>query len=155
MIPRLKTIPIVKNLIVASTWSFIPTVISYYYVTDDHQLLLFIFSFIFIKLMINSILFDLRDVEGDRTAGVKTLPVLLGVNATYHLLLGLNGIMFPWIVIAWLLGYFHKHMLVLTFSAIYGVGYTVYLHKKKMRILFDLLVDCEWIPLTLALALVG
>ena len=152
-IPRLKTIPIVKNLIIASTWSFIPTVISYYYVTDNY-LLLFVFSFIFIKAMINPTLFDLRDVEGDRTAGVKTLPVLLGVNATYHLLLALDGLVFPWIVVAWLLGYFHPYVLALTFSAIYGVGYTVYLHKKKMRILFDLLVDGEWIPLTLVLALV-
>jgi 4-hydroxybenzoate polyprenyltransferase len=40
-------------------------------------------------LMFNMVLCDLRDMEGDRAAGTKSLPVLLGGNWTQGLLWGL------------------------------------------------------------------
>jgi 4-hydroxybenzoate polyprenyltransferase len=39
-----------------------------------------VFSWCFIILSINSISFDLRDIQGDRRNGTRTLPVLLGAN---------------------------------------------------------------------------
>jgi len=41
-------------------------------------------------------LLDVRDIEGDQKAGVRTIPVSLGVNKTRNLLLLLNSTLVPW-----------------------------------------------------------
>ena len=55
---------------------------------------LLIFCFIFTKIMINSILFDVRDVEGDGASGVRTLPVVLGVGLVRRGLFLLNVMLY-------------------------------------------------------------
>ena len=40
-------------------------------------------------LLFNMILCDLRDIDGDRTLGIRSLPVLLGKTRTRHLLVAL------------------------------------------------------------------
>lgn len=64
------------------------------------------------KLFINSTIFDIKDVEGDLAAGIRTLPVVMGVKKLTYLLLSLcivqhalliaammGGILVPFIVL--------------------------------------------------------
>jgi len=58
-------------------------------------------------LMFNMVLCDLRDIEGDRAAGTKSLPVLLGGGGTQGLLWGLIAagalcaVVHDWPILAW------------------------------------------------------
>lgn len=150
--PRLKNVPVVKNVVLVSTWTLIATAIpSYSSNIQDTLHLLIISYFLFIKLLVNSILFDLRDIQGDSAAGVRTLPVILGRETTHRLLLLLNSTLVPWLMICRLLNYFLPHLPTLAFSIVYGFWYIKYFNKKRARILFDLIVDGEWIPFTVFL----
>lgn len=80
---RLKEIPVMKNLVVGGSWSMIlvllPVVTTGAPVTLETCLcLLFFFTYAFIA----SSLPDMRDREGDALAGVRTIPVLIGVQRT-------------------------------------------------------------------------
>ncbi|MGD9936001.1 MAG: UbiA family prenyltransferase [Methanoregulaceae archaeon] len=80
---RLKEIPVMKNLVVGGSWSLIlvllPVVANGAPVTLETCLsLLFFFTYAFIA----SSLPDMRDREGDALAGVRTIPVLIGVQRT-------------------------------------------------------------------------
>jgi 4-hydroxybenzoate polyprenyltransferase len=146
--PRLKNIPVLKNVVLVSTWTLMATSIPSYSNIQDSFHLIIISYFLFIKLLINSILFDLRDIKGDSEAGVRTIPVILGRETTHRLLLLLNSTLVPWLMISGLLNYFLPHLPALVFSVIYGFWYIKYFNKKRARILFDIIVDGEWIPFT-------
>ena len=60
---------------------FIPTIYLWAW------LALMVFFWIFLILTINALVFDYRDIAGDRLAGTKTIPVLLGHRRTRGLLL--------------------------------------------------------------------
>lgn len=50
-----------------------------------------VFFWVFLVLTINSLIFDYRDIIGDRVAGTKTIPTLLGHQGTRGLLILLAG----------------------------------------------------------------
>jgi 4-hydroxybenzoate polyprenyltransferase len=41
-----------------------------------------VFAFLFISVFVNSVICDIRDIEGDGLHGVRTIPVMLGVECT-------------------------------------------------------------------------
>ncbi|MDW7728243.1 MAG: UbiA family prenyltransferase, partial [Candidatus Methanoperedens sp.] len=72
---RLKEIPFVKNLVVAFAWASTPALLPVYSSSYSESVAtLVVIIFFFTLVFINSILFDLRDVEGDAASGVKTIP---------------------------------------------------------------------------------
>ncbi|MGD0396453.1 MAG: UbiA family prenyltransferase [Nitrososphaerales archaeon] len=82
---RLKEGLFVKNLTVSLGWSLIPILVGLYYV----QLSLAVFAFcpfIFLRLMVNTIFFDVRDVKADAAYGIRTIPVSLGTVASLKLM---------------------------------------------------------------------
>ena len=89
---RLKEIPVMKNLVVGASWSLIlvllPCMAAHAPLTADTGIsLLFFFTYAFIA----SSLPDMRDREGDALAGVRTIPVLIGVPRTRQVLGCING----------------------------------------------------------------
>jgi len=60
---------------------------------------------IFFFVFIGSVIPDIRDIKGDREAGVVTLPVIYGVGKTVYLLLAINTIATVVFYIATFLGY--------------------------------------------------
>jgi len=144
---RLKDIPALKNISIAVSWAvvgtFLPLAVSFEFLT----LVALIFYFVFIKCFINTVLFDIRDIEGDSANGVRTIPVIFGVNKTKNLLLVLNSTLIAWIMISYSQGFFHQYLFVLMFSIFYGYWYIAYFCRKDIKIgkSLDLLVDGEWI----------
>jgi 4-hydroxybenzoate polyprenyltransferase len=62
-----------------------------------------VFFWIFLILTINALVFDYRDIAGDRVTGTKTIPLLLGQRGTRGLLVLLAGAaVFLSIALCWL-----------------------------------------------------
>jgi 4-hydroxybenzoate polyprenyltransferase len=148
---RLKDVMGIKNIVVALSWgvigTFLPLAISF----RDFIVILLIFYFFFTKLFINTVLFDIRDIEGDRMSGVRTIPVVFGRQKTKNLLLILNSTLILWLAISYLSGFFHQYLLVLIFAVAYGYWYISHFCREGLKIgkLLDLLVDGEWIPIVI------
>ncbi len=150
---RFKNILGVKNVVVAATWAFVATSLpnfSVFFVSRKTSLTLLtsVFYFIFIKLFINTVIFDVRDVEGDSAAGLRTLPLVLGINGARKLLYLVNMSLFPWLLVSWFyLSFSWMHLLVLIFSIFYGFLYIHFFVKEvpPQRIFFDLFIDGEWL----------
>ena len=143
-IPRLKDIFLVKSFIVAFSWAvcaaFLPALQLY-----DPAKLCFIFPFFFIKVFINTVLFDVRDVEGDTLNSVKTIPVVMGIKRTRQALLIIQSLLVVWLVL--FSDLFSKYYIILIVSMIYGYLYILYFCNKNDHgnMSWDVLVDGEWI----------
>ncbi len=145
-IPRLKDITGVKNLTIALSWAVGSTFLPLIYLSNKNNvLIILIFYFFFLKSYINSIIFDVRDIEGDRMSGVRTIPVSLGRDKTKILLLILNSTLLLWLLV--FRDYFMKYFYVLFFSIAYGYWYIMYFCgvRTKPGKSRDLLVDGEFI----------
>ncbi len=145
-IPRLKDITGVKNLTIAMSWAFGSTFFPLIYLANKKFVLtILVFYFFFLKSYINSIIFDIRDMEGDRMNGVRTIPVSMGREKTKLLLLILNSTLLLWLVIFW--EYFRNYFYVLFFSITYGYMYIMYFCEAEAKSgkSLDLLVDGEFI----------
>lgn len=82
-----KKIPAFKNVFTAMIWAsgsaFFPL---FYYSLDINLSFIIMFFLIFLRVMINVIFFDLKDINNDTTDGIKTLPVILGKKSTINIL---------------------------------------------------------------------
>jgi 4-hydroxybenzoate polyprenyltransferase len=89
---RLKDLPGMKCFFVPA---FIATILVIWPILQTGKRLswldLIIFTWCFLVLGINSLVFDLRDVAGDRLHGTPTIPARLGVRLTNLLLLTLGA----------------------------------------------------------------
>lgn len=155
-LPRLKDITGVKNILIAVAWgatvSLLPTTI----MDADLDLTRLLMLFFMGKSMVNTIIFDARDVEGDREAGVRTIPVVLGTRRTRWMLLLVNTGLLPWLC------YWAQHhtvipVAVVAISIAYGyMTIQLYCGRRARHESLDLIVDGEWAVLAvLALLLVS
>jgi len=78
---RLKNLFIIKNLSSGAGWSLgllvFPMLRAH---TQPDGLFLTAFVYMFAMVMTYEIMWDIRDVDGDTRAGIRTLPVVLGIN---------------------------------------------------------------------------
>jgi len=144
-IPRLKDIFLVKSLSVASSWAVCAAFLPALYLSGNFIKLGFIFPFFFIKMFINTVLFDVRDVKGDALNGVKTIPVVIGIKKTRQFLFILQSLLLVLIVL--FSNLFSKYYVILIISMIYGYLYITYFcdENNHNEVLRDVLVDGEWI----------
>jgi 4-hydroxybenzoate polyprenyltransferase len=82
---RLKDALLVKNVAISFGWALIPVLVGLYFFAVP--LLLYAMGvIIFLRLLVNTILFDVRDVEGDKMFGVRTVPTVYGQGKAYTLM---------------------------------------------------------------------
>lgn len=84
-------------------------------------------AFFFLRTCIGVEVFNVRDVEGDRREGVRTLPVVLGVRWTQYVLGTLNVCSLALLVGAVLVGVLAPVVIVLTPAIAYSLGITALL----------------------------
>lgn len=150
---RLKEIPLGKNLTVTCAWAVTHALLPVVLVGSVIGPMtwatgLFFFALVFV----NTVVFDMRDVEGDATAGVKTVPVLLGIGRTQLLLVAIDLVMgsvvlaisiplAPW----WQSG-------ILMLGTVYGFGYISSFQRIDFgNLLCDLVADGQFIGIGIAL----
>jgi 4-hydroxybenzoate polyprenyltransferase len=93
----------------------------------DKSILAFPFSLVLGIIIFHTIVANIRDIkdfEGDRVEGIKTLPVLLGLNKSKKMIAG--SICFFYLLIPW---YFHISFLII--PAIVAVILSWYFITKK------------------------
>jgi 4-hydroxybenzoate polyprenyltransferase len=135
--PRLKDIPVVKNLVVAISWALVTTLLPAMQAPRiTGTIVAFVLYFMLAKVFINAALYDVRDVKGDREMGVKTMPVLLGSRRTTIILLALNSTLLP--------GLMQIGSMLALIMVLYGYIYILYFAERRSPITLDLLVDGQW-----------
>ncbi len=79
---RLREIPMLKIFLIAFVWSgstiFLPVIQHGNTIEWQHTLMMLTERFIFVFAI--TIPFDIRDVAVDKTSGIKTIPILIGVR---------------------------------------------------------------------------
>lgn len=147
-LPRLKDIFVAKNLAVTIGLVSSTSLLAYIYFQNSYIILFWVY-FLFIKLFINTVIFDVRDVSGDKKVGIKTIPAVLGIRKTKNLLILLNSLLIPWIGISLYFNLFVPALPLLIFCIFYGYWYIFHFcnSEKKFSLSYDLLVDGEWMTL--------
>lgn len=144
---RLKEIPFVKNLVVAFAWALTPALLPVYSNSSNAAVAtLVVVIFFFTLVFINSVIFDLRDTEGDASSGVKTIPVVFGVQRTINFLVCLNilfGLMDLLLCSAYLSP---KFTYLLAVGMIYAIFYIFSFGKvKRTNLLCDAVADGQFL----------
>jgi 4-hydroxybenzoate polyprenyltransferase len=90
---RLKEVLVVKNVVVAGTLAATPTLLVLAEAPGAARApLAATAAFLFGRWWVNTVTFDLRDEQGDRAGGIRTLPVVLGRARTLRLLHAANAL---------------------------------------------------------------
>ncbi|MEM0287418.1 MAG: UbiA family prenyltransferase [Nitrososphaerota archaeon] len=151
---RLKDKLLVKNVVISLSWALIPFIVSLYYLKLSVAIIP-ISLFIFFRLMLNTIFFDVRDVEADRRFGVSTVPVVLGINKSFKAM-ELSDIASALIIIlSSVANIIPSYSILLVVTSLYSFYYrhVATRDNEKMNILCDLVADGEyllWAPVLLA-----
>ncbi|MEM2935029.1 MAG: UbiA family prenyltransferase [Candidatus Thermoplasmatota archaeon] len=146
---RLKDLFLAKNLTVSISWALSSALLPYVF---ERNIVFagMIFIFLFIKCFVNTVIFDVRDVKGDRKVRANTIPVVLGVKKTMKILLFVNSILFIWLFICIQNNFFIEYVPAILFSIVYGYIYIFLVCKKvSEKLNFDYMVDGEFILLFL------
>ena len=145
---RLKEVNGAKSLTVALAWGITGAILPASVYSVDSFRVFLVFVYIFIQLLINTILCDFCDLEGDIASGVKSLPVVLGVKRTRALLYAINSLLLIWVTFCFHNGFFLEYIRGLLFGVVYS--YLIifsWSYKGCRRLLVELSVDGEWIPI--------
>jgi len=144
-VSRLKEATLVKNVTVAFGWSLVPVLVGLYFLSLP--LAIFAFApFIFLRLMVNTIFFDQRDVQADASFGVNTLPVRIGMAGSSAVMNALDLVSGGYIIAAVALGLLPVFAVGLAVFVPYSLVYRLYArsgrHKDSLR---DFVADGEYI----------
>lgn len=91
---------IIKNGLVGAIWAGIPIGLGVYYGVGISSTLLVFAGLVFLFLSAAAILFDIKDIPGDRKIGSDTLPVRVGPGRSRHIVGVLLLLTVPLILIA-------------------------------------------------------
>jgi 4-hydroxybenzoate polyprenyltransferase len=145
-VSKLKEKLLVKNLVVSLGWSLIPVLVGLYYLHLGAVLAVFS-VLIFLRLLTNTLLFDVRDVEGDRAAGITTVPVAAGAARTFVAMGLVDAAAAAYLVLAVIGLWLPAFTLVYLALPVYSLAYA-YLARRpgaNMGLICDLMADGEFI----------
>jgi 4-hydroxybenzoate polyprenyltransferase len=142
---RLKEGLLVKNIAISFGWSLIPILVGLYYL-ELPTAIIAIAPFIFLRIMVNTIFFDQRDIEADKAFGVMTLPVRMGMAGSSKVMNVLDFASGAYIIGVAIAGVVPVFAATLAVFTIYSFAYRHYAetgkHKDSAR---DLVADGEYI----------
>ncbi len=153
-----KKIPFFKNIYTAITWAMGGTFfLIFYYSMGITTPFLLIFLVIFIRILINIIFFDLKDIDADRNEGLKTLPAILGKKKSINFLHLLNMFSFLPILLGVYLGWipnFALALLIFFFYVFYYIQKSENLEGDNLHRISHTMADSEFVmwPLVLIIA---
>ena len=153
-----KRIPFFKNIYTAITWAMGGTFfLIFYYSMGITTPFLLIFLVIFIRILINIIFFDLKDIDADRNEGLKTLPAILGKKKSINFLHLLNMFSFLPILLGVYLGWipnFALALLIFFFYVFYYIQKSENLEGDNLHRISHTMADSEFVmwPLVLIIA---
>jgi len=136
-----------KNFFVALVWaSWGPFSLLFFYSLSISRFFILVFLFLWSQFFLNSIFFDLKDIESDRERGLKTLPVTCGNEPTLKFLYIANILGFIPIIIGVYLNIFPvfaSSLLALLFYKFYYLKKAESADGKGLRAISYIIVDAE------------
>ncbi|MXR50780.1 prenyltransferase [Halovenus sp. WSH3] len=142
-----KRILLVKNLLVGLSWGMIPLGVGVYYEALFTVDILFLFAFVTTALTIAAVVFDIKDIEGDREEGIRTVPLVVGVARTRHLAAAASALLGVVVVSAVAVGLVHPQYLLLVGYTTYMTGYSLTARVDRTPLFYGLVIDSEQILL--------
>jgi 4-hydroxybenzoate polyprenyltransferase len=152
---RLKDILGLKNAAISASFAVCATFFPIAICSCNSAAIVLIFCFVFLKVFINTTVFDVQDIEGDSKNGVHTIPARLGIKRTKVMLLLLNVTLILWLVFCCFLRLFSRYLFVLGLSIGYGCWYSLQFCREDnhVRKSMEFLVDGEWVLTACAVSL--
>ncbi len=145
-VKRLKEKLLVKNLVVAFGWSLIPLLVALYYLDLRFAIVTF-GAVVFLRLLTNTLIFDARDVEGDRKFGVRTIPVVFGIVLAFRLMLVVDLAMVAYLVLAISAGLLPAYTSTMVVLPIYSFFYRYLARRPRADLgrICDIVADGEYL----------
>lgn len=117
-----------KNLIVALAWGIFITGIVVR-VNTEFITIIAIFSFVFVKNFITTVMYDFRDIKGDKVAGLLTIPIYFGEHITRILLMSLHLLVHALVAFVMIAGILEFKFVILLSCFILGIIYIFFFAK--------------------------
>lgn len=118
-----------KSFYVSFFWASLIFLLVFYYNSDITIAVFLLFAFVFLRFIVSTVFFDIKDMESDRLSGLKTLPVFLGKDKVLALIHILNIFSFLPII----LGFYFNFFSVLSLLLLIFYFYTFYYLKLANR----------------------
>jgi len=143
-----KKVPGFKNFYTAFFLALSIFLVPLFYELEVTSVFLYLFLLIFLRMLVNTTFFDIKDIESDKMINLKTLPVIFGKKRTIYLLqlinlisaipliLGVNGNQLP------------RESIFLIISVLYSFYYlsnSLSVEGKNLRTLTYIIADAEYI----------
>lgn len=148
-----------KNIYTALMWALLGSImIPIYYSVNIDTFFMLMLAFVFLKVILNVMFFDLKDLEGDREEGLKTLPVVLGKSGALKFLNGLNLLAFVPLAIGIWMNIVPMYTIMLGALFFYDRYYlkkAAVVDSKELRSLSYVMADAEFLlwPVLLAIGI--
>lgn len=144
----IKSIAGFKNFYTSFFWAVSVFLVPFFYGLNINVALFYISLFVFLRWIVNSAFFDIKDMESDKQRNLKTFAVILGKRRTIYLLQVINIIS----VIPLFIGIYNSiielEAIFLGALVLYGFYYLTYalsIDGKKLRALSYVVVDAEYL----------
>jgi 4-hydroxybenzoate polyprenyltransferase len=144
-----------KSLYVSLAWSLLVILLALYYSFSLNLALLLILMFVFLRWVINTSLFDVKDIESDKKDGLLTLAIYFGRGKLIKILHFINIISILPIIVGFYLKLYPIFSLSLLFVIPYAIYYLNRLGKLKTNpgFLYYVLIDGEFVLWTILVLL--
>lgn len=154
---RLKDVPLGKNLTISSAWA-VPHALLPSVLADGvfSEMVVATFLFFSTLVFINTVLFDMRDVGGDAAAGIRTVPVILGIASTTRMLVATGLVLGALILVISIPSVPLWQSGILLFGICYGIGYVIsFSMTGACHAVCDIVADGQFIMIGAVLFLSG
>ena len=145
---RLKDIPGSKAWIVGSTLTYAVIALPLAYAGARFELAAALTTlFMFVFIVSNSHIFDIRDVESDQKKGVVTLPIMVGIKGTKIILTAMNILMLLIIISAWITNTINYHPEMILALAV-NISYIWAVNTETPRSVYSIWIEgCLFVPI--------
>lgn len=149
---RAKRILLGKNIIVGLGWGHIPLIVGAYNSTIGTPVIA-LFLYFTVVWIVNTVIFDVKDIEGDKKEGISTIPNTFGLRFTKLFTHAVNALLAVAVVSVVLTG-----VLATSFLALVGLNLyiAVYIHITEEGYgewFYGIMVDGEGILVAAIVAL--
>ena len=132
-----------KTFYVSFFWALLIILAGFYYGIQNNLLIFLLFLFVFLRSAVNTVFFDIKDIESDKKEDLKTFPIIFGKKKTLNYLHLFNVFSFLPIIF----GVYYNILPFFTLSLSLFYFYSFYYLKKvrddSVRKLSYIMVDGE------------
>lgn len=148
---RLKRFLFIKNLIVATGWFTIPFFTATLMSSFSLSIILVCSIIIFFAVLINTVIFDIKDIKGDEIHNIRTISNVFGIHFAKKISYLLNILLSSFIIFVSLI---YPKFIVFLFLPLFITAYVIKVNKSNAFFISEYVANID-ILLILILSLVS